>query len=105
MNEQIAQLLETLPHSFDVKNLDEHKSLKIYKTPEGTIFLIIHEPSSPVRFEVRTGDHLRKLLTEKYESIMRSNNMSPRNWVEVITSGQLQDDEYLDLIRTSYYHS
>jgi predicted DNA-binding protein (MmcQ/YjbR family) len=107
MNEKISDLLKTLPHTTETKTLDTRNQLKIYKTAaeDPKIFLIIQSPSDPIRFEVRTGKDLTKLLTEKYESIMRSNNMSPSTWVEVITSGQLTDDEYLDLIRTSYYNS
>ncbi len=83
--------------------LEGKKRIAVYEHPEnGKIFAILHRGSEPLRVEVETDKKLAKLLVEKYESVMASRLMSPVNWVEVICSGQLSDEEVLDLVRLSW---
>jgi predicted DNA-binding protein (MmcQ/YjbR family) len=70
---------------------------KIFSLPGGKAFLAIHANS----IEVRTDRNLKKLLTEKYESVMESRYFG-RGGVEVVLSGQLEEDEVYDLVRLSY---
>jgi predicted DNA-binding protein (MmcQ/YjbR family) len=65
------------------------------------VFLVLYLKSDPVRMEVRTDRNLRKILMERYESVMDGRVLG-RNGIEVIASGQLADEEVLDLIRLSY---
>ena len=51
--------------------------------------------------EVRTDSELKKLLVEKYESVMESRYFG-RGGVEIVLAGQLSDDELIDLVRLSY---
>ena len=52
--------------------------------------------------EVRTDGELRKLLTEKYESVMDSRYFG-RGGIEIVIGGnQLKTDEIEDLVRLSY---
>ena len=52
--------------------------------------------------EVRTDEELRKLLVEKYESVMESRYFG-RGGVEIVLAGkQLSESELEDLIRLSY---
>ena len=51
--------------------------------------------------EVRCDRELSKLLQEKYESVMESRYFG-RGGIEVVMSGQLDDNEIEDLIRLSY---
>ena len=52
--------------------------------------------------EVRTDGELRKLLTDKYESVMESRYFG-RGGIEIVIAGnQLKTDELYDLVRLSY---
>ena len=52
--------------------------------------------------EVRTDEELRKLLVEKYESVMESRYFG-RGGVEIVVAGkQFSDSELNDLVRLSY---
>ncbi|MBQ3274961.1 hypothetical protein IJH46_00870 [Candidatus Saccharibacteria bacterium] len=51
--------------------------------------------------EVRTDEKLRKLLIQKYESVMESRYFG-RGGIEIVNSGQLKEDEIEDLVRLSY---
>ena len=52
--------------------------------------------------EMRTDEELRKLLVEKYESVMESRYFG-RGGVEIVLAGgQLSESELEDLIRLSY---
>jgi len=52
--------------------------------------------------EVRTDGELKKLLTDKYESVMESRFFG-RGGIEVVLAGeQLKTDELNDLVRLSY---
>ncbi|MBR3252595.1 MmcQ/YjbR family DNA-binding protein [Candidatus Saccharibacteria bacterium] len=52
--------------------------------------------------EVRTDEELRKVLVEKYESVMESRYFG-RGGIEIVLAGrQFSDDEIDDLIRLSY---
>ena len=62
------------------------------------VFLVVNKNT----VEVRTDDELRKLLVEKYESVMESRYFG-RGGVEIVLAGnQLDDDEIDDLVRLSY---
>ncbi len=61
-------------------------------------FLVVNKNT----IEVRTDEELRKLLVEKYESVMESRYFG-RGGVEIVLAGgQLSDDELFDLVRLSY---
>ena len=52
--------------------------------------------------EIRTDEELRKLLVEKYESVMESRYFG-RGGIEIVLAGnQLEPDELDDLVRLSY---
>lgn len=69
--------------------------------PREKKYLIVHEGSEPLRIEVRTDEKLGKLLAEKYESVMRSKYFG-KGGVEIICSGQLSDDEVIDMVRLGW---
>lgn len=61
-------------------------------------FLVVNKNT----VELRTDEELRKLLVEKYESVMESRYFG-RGGVEIVLAGkQLSDDEIDDLVRMSY---
>ena len=60
-------------------------------------FLVVNKHT----IEVRTDEKLRKLLIQKYESVMESRYFG-RGGIEIVNSGQLKEDEIEDLVRLSY---
>lgn len=60
-------------------------------------FLVVNKNT----IEVRTDGELKKLLIEKYESVMESRYFG-RGGVEIVLAGQLDDGELIDLVRLSY---
>ena len=61
-------------------------------------FLIVNKNT----IELRTDDELRKLLTEKYESVMDSRYFG-HGGIEIVLAGhQLEESELCDLVRLSY---
>ena len=61
------------------------------------VFLVVNKNT----VEVRCDDKLGKFLREKYESVMMSRYCG-RGGIEIVTSGQLQENEVDDLVRLSY---
>ena len=61
------------------------------------VFLVVNKNT----LEVRTDGELRKLLTEKYESVMESRYFG-RGGIEIVPAGQLNQDDLNDLVRLSY---
>lgn len=74
--------------------------LRLFERGE-KIFLIVEKKASPLRIETRCDRKLSKVLQERYESVMESRSLG-RNGIEIICSGQLTDEEILDLIRHSF---
>lgn len=85
---------------FDDVNERREKGLRIFERSE-RIFLIIEEGTAPLRIETRCDRKLSKVLQERYESVMESRSLG-RNGIEVICSGQLTEEEVLDLVRHSF---
>ena len=61
------------------------------------VFLVVNKNT----LEVRTDGELKKLLTDKYESVMESRYFG-RGGIEIVLAGQLKEDELSDLVRLSY---
>ena len=77
------------------KHDDKDRTL-FYKNDK--VFLVENKNT----IEVRTDGELRKLLTDKYESIMESRYFG-RGGIEIVIAGnQLKTDELEDLVRLSY---
>lgn len=60
-------------------------------------FLVVRKNT----IEVRIDERLRNLLVEKYESVMESRYFG-KGGVEVVLSGQIEEEEMNDLVRLSY---
>jgi predicted DNA-binding protein (MmcQ/YjbR family) len=61
------------------------------------VFLVVNKNT----IEVRTDGELKKLLTEKYESVMESRYFG-RGGIEIVLAGQLGVNDLNDLVRLSY---
>lgn len=73
------------------------EKVQVYKVPGGKVFLIIRNNT----VEVRTDSKLSKLLREKYETVMESRYFG-KGGIEIVMSGQLDEEEVCDLARLSY---
>lgn len=85
---------------FDDITEREEKGWKIFERGE-KIFLCLEQGKTPVRLELRCDRKLGQTLQERYESVMESRALG-RNGIEIICSGQLSEDEIVDLIRHAY---
>jgi predicted DNA-binding protein (MmcQ/YjbR family) len=84
------------------KETIEDKAMTLWRIKVGEEdknFLVIHKGVDPLRIDLRCKRELSKMLQEKFESVMPSRVMSPKDWVEIICSGQIAKEELLDLIR------
>ena len=70
---------------------------KLYKVPEGKVFLVERLKT----IEVRCDRKLSNVLREQYETVMESRYFG-RGGIEIVPSGQLSEGEIEDLIRLSY---
>lgn len=68
---------------------------------DGRVLLCIEKRTNPLRIELRCDRKLSKTLQERYESVMESRALG-RNGIEIICSGQLTNDEVIDLVRHAY---
>lgn len=82
-------------YTFKTETHDEKKRTLYFKNEKA--FLVINKNT----IEFRTDAELKKLLIEKYESVMESRYFG-RGGVEVVLAGQLDDGELIDLVRLSY---
>ena len=69
----------------------------LYKIPDGKVFLVVR----PKTLEVRCDQKLSRVLKEDYETVMESRYFG-RGGIEIVPSGQLEENEIQDLIRLSY---
>ena len=82
------------------RKTEANKDLRFFVRND-KICLVVEKDTQPLRIESRCDLKLSKTLQERYESVMQSRALG-RNGIEIICSGQLADDEVLDLIRHAY---
>lgn len=68
----------------------------------GKLFAIIAEGSKPLRVSLKCDPLLAQNLREKYETVLPGYHLNKKHWNTIICSGQLDDQEILDLARHSY---
>ncbi len=66
------------------------------------MFALIAEGSNPLRISLKCDPQLSRNLQAKYESVLPGYHLNKKHWITVICSGQLSDDEIVDLMRLSY---
>ncbi len=69
---------------------------------EGKLFALIADGSDPLRVSLKCDPLLAQNLREKYESVLPGYHLNKKHWNTIICTGQLSDDEILDLARLSY---
>lgn len=63
---------------------------------------IVSEGSQPLRISLKCEPKLAEHLREKYESVLPGYHLNKKHWNTIICTGQLTDEEILDLARLSY---
>ncbi len=66
------------------------------------MFAVVAEKSSPLRISLKCDPLLAKTLREKYESVLPGYHLNKKRWNTLVLSGQLEDQEVIDLINHSY---
>ena len=82
------------------RKIDGQDNLRVYYRGEN-IMLVIEKNTEPLRVEIRCDRKLGDTLQGRYESVMQSRWLG-KNGIEIICSGQLSDEEVLDLVRHAY---
>jgi predicted DNA-binding protein (MmcQ/YjbR family) len=70
--------------------------------PDGKIVAIIAEDSKPLRVSLKCEPKLAELLREKYETVLPGYHLNKKHWNTILCTGQVPDNELLDLARHSY---
>lgn len=93
---------DIVKYALELEDVSERRDgeLRIFMRGE-KIFLVIETGTDPLRIETRCDRKLSKTLQERYESVMESRALG-RNGIELICSGQLNNEEIKDLIRHSF---
>lgn len=73
----------------------------VYKTGD-KMFALISEKSDPLQISLKCDPQLAQLLREKYETVMPGYHLNKKHWNTILLTGQIGDQEILDLIRHSY---
>lgn len=73
----------------------------VYKVKD-KMFALVAEDAKPLRISLKCDPTLAEVLREKYESVMPGYHLNKKHWNTIVLSGQLSDEEVLDLINHSY---
>ena len=98
MKFEITEVSGIGEYTFEDLIVKEKKEGKIFLAPNGKAFCVLHEGKT---VEIRTDLNLAKVLREKYESVMQSRYFG-RGGIEIVLSGQIEQDQVYDLVRLSY---
>ncbi len=82
------------------RKLEDRDELRVFYRGD-SIMMIVEKNTEPLRIEIRCDRKLGYTLQERYESVMQSRWLG-KNGIEIICSGQLSNDEVLDLVRHAY---
>lgn len=70
--------------------------------PDGKIVAIVAENTKPLRVSLKCDPQLAEVLREKYETVVPGYHLSKKHWNTIILTGQMPDQEVLDLVRLSH---
>lgn len=68
----------------------------------GKMFAIVQNDSKPLRVSLKCDPQLAELLRDKYETVLPGYHLHKKHWNTILCTGQVPDDELMDLIRLSY---
>jgi len=69
---------------------------------DGKMFALVQNDSKPLRVSLKCDPELALNLREKYETVVPGYHLSKKHWNTIICSGQLSDEEIVDLARLSH---
>ncbi|MDR2524427.1 MAG: MmcQ/YjbR family DNA-binding protein [Candidatus Nomurabacteria bacterium] len=78
------------------------EGVAVYKTAAGKMFALVQEGSDPLQVSLKADPNLSRLLRDKYESVSPGYHLNKKHWNTILLTGQLADDEVIDLARHSY---
>ena len=102
-HEEFAKYILDLPKVWLDYPFD--KGTAVYKfgdKPDGKIVAVVIESSKPLRISLKCDPTLAKMLREKYETVLPGQNLNKKHWNTILCTGQLDNDEIIDLARHSY---
>lgn len=110
MDKNFEQIVDNYVRSLGEVTVDEQRlegwvaySISVeLDNPDQAIFMLVKQGSLPLLIDVACDPKLAANLRSKYESVVPSKLMDERTWNRVICSGQLEQQEVLDLINLSY---
>lgn len=110
MDKNFEQIVDNYARSLgevvvDQQRLEGWTTYKIaaeLDNPDRAIFMLVKRGSLPLLIDVACDPKLAANLRGKYESVVPSKLMDERSWNRVICSGQLEQQEVLDLINLSH---
>ena len=73
----------------------------VYKV-NGKMFALIAEKKEPVNISLKCDPLLAKHLREKYVEVQPGYHLNKKHWNTVVATGQLSEQEIMDLINHSY---
>lgn len=65
-------------------------------------FAILKNDSYPAVLHLKSEPILIKNLVERFETVSPSTIIDPSHWVQIIASGQIEQEQLFDLIRVAY---
>ena len=83
------------------------EGISVYKVgdpveKEGKMFALIQDATNPLQVSLKCAPELAVTLRERYESVQPGYHLNKKHWNTILCSGQLSDEEVLDLVRHSY---
>ena len=81
------------------------EDVAVYKTKvkdEYKMYALIPEKKQPLQVSLKCDPQLASVLRDRYESVMEGYHLNKRHWNTMVLSGQLTDQEVLDLVLHSY---
>lgn len=102
-HKEFEEYVLTLPKVWlDYPFGEETAVYKYGDKPDGKIMAIIAEGSKPLRVSLKCDPKLAELLREKYETVLPGYHLNKKHWNTILCTGQMPDEEILDLTRHSY---
>lgn len=102
-HKELEAFLLSLPHTYLDYPFGE--DVAVYKVTVGDdtpMFALIDQNKDPVNLSLKCDPILAKLLREKYETVLEGYHLNKKHWNTLIVTGQLEEQELIDLIHHSY---
>ncbi len=77
------------------------KELSVFSIND-KMFAIIEIAKKPLRLSLRCDKQLAAILKDRYEEVMPGHKLNKDQWITIVVSGQLDNNEITGLINHSY---